>query len=352
MWWPCCTAVVTLVGLFVSLHVAESQSTWPDGAKNVLYIVSDDMRVELPMYGQKHVYAPALSRIAHEGITFGRAYCNQPLCSPSRNSFMTGRRPSHTRIWNFISDFRAVGPHWTTLPGHFKANGYLTLGTGKLYHEGHPSNGDGNLSWSPGALQFSCTHSAAGPPGTYCDPASPTCHVNGTAYAPNPQWCTDDAPLNGSGTGGDAETLSDALHKLKIAGLGWKTTGRPFFLGVGLRKPHLDWRVPAGWLKHYPESSIRVATHPTAQPGRPPVSIHCPYYGASFSRRWAGWGYRGPWTPMRNTTAREMRQFYYAATSYADGLIGELLEALDVAGLRNDTLVVFHSDHGTSCMKS
>lgn len=124
---------------------------------------------------------------AQSGLTFWRAYCNQPVCSPSRNSFMTGRRPSTTKIWNFVSDFRAVGPNWTTLPSHFLRHGYLTLGTGKLYHEGHPDNADGARSWSNVTQQFSCIKSTAGPPGTFCDPSLAPCAVPGSPFAPHPR---------------------------------------------------------------------------------------------------------------------------------------------------------------------
>jgi hypothetical protein len=103
---------------------------------NVLYIVVDDLRIDLPVYGQHHVSAPNLAKLAQESLVFDNAFCNQPVCSPSRNSFLSGRRPSTTKIWNFHSSFRAVGPGWTTLPGHFLSNSYLVLGTGKLFHGG------------------------------------------------------------------------------------------------------------------------------------------------------------------------------------------------------------------------
>jgi iduronate 2-sulfatase len=104
---------------------------------SVLYIVVDDLRIDLPVYGQSQVHAPNLAQLAREGLVFDSAYCNQPVCSPSRNSFMSGRRPSTTKIWNFHGSFRGEGPAWITLPGHFLRHGFLTLGTGKLYHVGY-----------------------------------------------------------------------------------------------------------------------------------------------------------------------------------------------------------------------
>jgi hypothetical protein len=132
-----------------------------------------------------------------------------------------------------LQDFRSVGPNWTTLPGQFLSNGYLTLGTGKLYHEGHPANGDGNRSWSDLPVQFACNKStsSAGGDSTYCDPSMPSCHVPGTASTPNPRWCAIDAPLSGDGIG-DPATLVDATKKLRFAAANRNATGQPFFLGV------------------------------------------------------------------------------------------------------------------------
>eukprot|EP00035_Acanthoeca_spectabilis_P004926 m.108169 g.108169 ORF g.108169 m.108169 type:complete len:550 (+) comp12793_c0_seq7:42-1691(+) len=317
--------------------------------KNFLYIISDDLRAELPPL-HNGVHAPNLAKLSADGLSFDRAYCNQPVCSPSRNSFMSGRRPGTTKVWNFLTSFRAVGPRWTTLPSHFLSNGYLTLGTGKLYHEGQPENGDGNLSWSNVPVQFSCNKSTstAGGASTYCDPAMPSCDVPGTNVTPNPRWCAIDAPLSGDGTG-DPQTLVDAIKKLRFASANRNATGQPFFLGVGFHLPHLDWRVPRGWLDLYPPAqATSPAAYPTAQKLRPPISIHCPYESQHYENLWVGWGYTNPWSPMRNASAQEMRLFYRAATSFMDSMVGDLLQELDNLGLTDDTGIVFHSDHGFS----
>eukprot|EP00039_Didymoeca_costata_P029970 m.27309 g.27309 ORF g.27309 m.27309 type:complete len:560 (-) comp7884_c0_seq1:85-1764(-) len=345
--------VCILLTSLIVFSVAKKQQQRP----NVVYIVIDDLRVELPFYGHKHVHAPNLMKLANESLIFDRAYCNQPVCSPSRNSFMSGRRPSTTRIWNFISDFRAVGPNWTTLPSQFKDSGYLTLGTGKLFHAGHPKNGDGNMSWSNiSGIQFVCNDAGnVGPPGTYCEPSPRSCHVPGSANAPNPRWCAIvNVSLNGSlpsnssiGSFADTDTLNDALLKLDYAVDNKKKTGQPFFLGMGVQKPHLDWRVPAGWLDFYPPlDQTKIAKHPVGQKGRAQVSYHCPYYSNGFKKLWEGWGYKNPWVPIVNKTAQEMRLYYWAATSYMDEIVGTLLNNLEASGFADNTIVAFHSDHG------
>merc|ERR1712224_606092 len=81
---------------------------------------------------------------------FDRAYVQIAVCSPSRNSFLTGRRPDSTRVWNFKWNFRELsnGSQWISLPQAFKKQGYITSGMGKVYHPGEPKNDDVPLSWS------------------------------------------------------------------------------------------------------------------------------------------------------------------------------------------------------------
>ena len=108
----------------------------PPRAMNVLYIVSDDARPEMPSFGQNYVKAPNLAALSARGLTFMNAYCQQSICSPSRNSFMSGKRPQTTRVWNFIDDFRQDFPFHLSFPQYFKQHNYSTTGHGKLYHPG------------------------------------------------------------------------------------------------------------------------------------------------------------------------------------------------------------------------
>ncbi len=125
--------------------------------KNVLFFVADDLRPQLnAAYGHPYMQTPRIDAFTRQSLVFDWAYCNFAICSPSRNSFMTGRAPDRTRVWNFMQDFRhagvdlagAPGANWTSLPEYFKAHGYTTLGHGKLYHPGKPADWDEPLSWS------------------------------------------------------------------------------------------------------------------------------------------------------------------------------------------------------------
>ena len=112
----------------------------PQGAKNVLFIICDDMRPQLGVYGHSFMHTPHIDQLAATGTLFNKAYVQYSFCAPSRNSLMTGRRPDATRVWNFLDNFRrgtsdgdrpVSGSDWTTLPGNFKRNGYFVAGTGK-----------------------------------------------------------------------------------------------------------------------------------------------------------------------------------------------------------------------------
>lgn len=97
--------------------------------RSILYIVVDDLRAELWPFSPSPIHSPQLKALAERGTTFTRAYCQQAVCGPSRNSFMSGRIPDRTRAWNFKTSFRDTinGTSWTSLPGHFKASGYRSL---------------------------------------------------------------------------------------------------------------------------------------------------------------------------------------------------------------------------------
>ena len=111
---------------------------------NILFIAVDDLRPEFGAYGANYVKSPNLDRIAKEGITFNRAYCQQAVCSPTRSSLLTGTRPDTTKVWDLVTHFRDALPDVVTLPQHFKNNGYFVQGMGKIYH----GSLDDPQSWS------------------------------------------------------------------------------------------------------------------------------------------------------------------------------------------------------------
>ena len=101
-------------------------------AKNVLLLISDDMRPDLGVYGAKQMKTPNLDELASRSVVMRRAYVQQAVCSPSRTSMLTGRRPDTTRVHDLIHYWRQVAGNFTTLPQYFKQNGYKTAGIGKV----------------------------------------------------------------------------------------------------------------------------------------------------------------------------------------------------------------------------
>src|SRR5436305_14498534 len=103
---------------------------------NVLFIISDDARPEMGCYGVDKIKTPNIDALAAAGVRFDRAYCQYPLCNPSRTSLLTGRYPVHTGVLDNNTWFGAAHPDWVTLPKYFRQHGYQTLRTGQIFHGG------------------------------------------------------------------------------------------------------------------------------------------------------------------------------------------------------------------------
>src|SRR5215211_683829 len=114
---------------------------------NVLLICVDDLKPMLGCYGDSGVKSPNIDALAGRGVQFNRAYCNQAVCSPSRNALLTSLRPTRLGIYDLATNFRVSMPDAVTLPQYFKQNGYRTEGMGKIFHRGH-GNGEDAASWS------------------------------------------------------------------------------------------------------------------------------------------------------------------------------------------------------------
>ena len=119
----------------------------PPNAKNVVFVPMDDQRPEFAEGFGRPTHTPAMDRLSREGTTFTRAFANFAWCAPSRNSFMSGRRPDTTKAWDFEHHFRESLPNCTSLPEAFKDAGFWTTGVGKLYHPDLPPNAD-PISWT------------------------------------------------------------------------------------------------------------------------------------------------------------------------------------------------------------
>jgi iduronate 2-sulfatase len=316
------TSFLTLVFLVASTltfaEVAVRSAAALPAAKpkyNVVLIASDDLRPTLGCYGNDIVKTPNIDRLASRGIRFDRAYTQFPLCNPSRTSLLTGRYPTQTGVMNNELYFRALHPEFVSLPQHFKANGYVTLRSGKIFHGGI----DDTEAWTEGGEPRGFT--GAQRPPSNADSAQRIAH--------------SDRIVTLEGNGENSEDYRMASRAIALLE---KYKGQPFFLAIGSAKPHSPPAAPKKFFDLYdPEKlplPVDFATRPMAPPGFPEVSV---------ARRNTDLFIGRDASPAE---AREMIRAYYASVSFMDEQVGRVIEALDRLKLREKTIIVFWGDHG------
>jgi uncharacterized sulfatase len=316
------TAVFVLFAWLASVTTASAQTDRqqrPGGRPaNVLLIMADDLNNDLGAYGHKIVKTPNLDRLAARGVRFDRAYTQFPLCSPSRVSLLTGRRPDTTRVHDLVTDFRTVLPDVVTLPQAFKRAGYVSARVGKIYHYGNPgqigtSGLDDPASWDA-VINPRGVDKDEEPLVTNLTPARGL----GSALAYYASPASDEAHTDGKVA---AETIA-LLEKYK---------DRPFFIGAGFYRPHCPFIAPRKYFDLYPVDRI-------------PAPAFTPNDLEGFPR--AAWFTSPPNWDVGSDGLREAIRAYYASISFLDANVGRVLDALERLGLREHTLVVFMSDHG------
>lgn len=306
------TLVLGVVAAVVTSHAASRP--------NVLFIVIDDLRPQLGCYGDTVAFTPNLDRLAARGTVFERAYAQQAVCNASRQSVLSGRRPDTLRVWDLKTVFRDTSPDVVSLPEHFKRNGYFTLAYGKIYHDGLPDP----KSWSVPA-QFEAITKRE----NYRLPENRVLHkgqkMAATEFVDEP---ADAYP--------DGKVAAGAMAALEILA---SESNRPFFLAVGIRKPHLPFTAPKKYWDLYEKRKIPPVARASAPPGAPAIALHD---GVEL-RGYADQPKSGSWTQQQIET---LRRGYYAAISFADAQIGRVLDTLDRTGLAKNTVVVVWGDHG------
>jgi arylsulfatase A-like enzyme len=273
---------------------------------NILFIAVDDLNHWVGYLNRNaQSSTPNIDRLASRGVRFTHSYCAAPVCNPSRAALMSGLRPYTSGVYQNDDDWRTVIPAELTLITTFRRAGYYTAGAGKIYHEGWPRRSE----WDDYLETSGKDPQPTGDKG-----------VGGIRFAPLD--CND-----------------DDLREWKIVGYGIdqlaKNHDRPFLLTLGLHKPHMPWNVPRKYYEMHPLDKIEL----------PPVKADdladVPPSGVRMAKP------SGDHRAIREAGRwKEAIQGYLAAISYADAMIGRLIDALDASRYRDNTIVVLWGDHG------
>lgn len=289
---------------------------------NVLFIAIDDLRPELGCYGNSKVVSPNIDGLAEQGILFENNYCQVPVCGASRSSLLTGLRPTEDRFKNKGDLPCKAVPGIATMPEHFKNNGYHVAGLGKIFHK-----------------TLGCSEVWSKPP------YSPPFTGNWRNYQldeskkiaqANQGWGPPTEAAEGDDlTYQDGHIAKNAIQELRYLG----KDNKPFFLAVGLNKPHTPFTAPKKYWDLIDVNELRLANNQYLPENAPDDAI----YKSGEQRAYTGVPNTGE---ISDSLQLHLIHGYYACLAYADHLVGKILHELEAQGLVKNTIVVLWGDHG------
>ena len=290
-----------------AIFAAPAQPSGSGGPLNVLFVASDDLNRCVGCYGHPIVKSPNLDRLAARGVRFERAYCNYPVCNPSRASFLSGRRPDSTGVVDNVTPTRAVLKDAVMLPEHFRNHGYRALKVGKIFHTG--DNFEDPRCWDVDIREDA---TAKNPPKAQI---LRTCGERGIILKAN-----DEDTWDGFVARKAVELMEQAVRERL-----------PFFVAAGFRRPHAPYIAPEKYFALYDASKLKPRLGPRGHTTNiPPLALTYKNGDPAFPTDQAG----------------ETIAAYYASISFMDAQVGVLLAALDRLRQWERTVVVFVSDHG------
>ncbi len=304
--WNTCRTVRLVAALWLAGGLCFSAHAKPAGKLNVLFIVSDDLNTEVGVYGSI-VKTPGLEKLAARSVKFDRAYCNYPVCNPSRTSFLSGLRPDTTGVVDNATPTRAFLKNAVMLPEYFRKHGYQTLKIGKIFHTGNDH--EDPRSWDTDIREHA------------------------TSKTPPPEHV-----LREFGERGlilkvpDQMTWEYLVATQAVAFLEKAVTdGKPFFVAAGFRRPHAPYAAPQKYFDMYDVSKLKPRVGP-------------PGHVANIPRLALTYNLGDPALPVDKAPAT--MNAYYASVSFMDAQLGIILDAMDRMKLWDSTVVVFIGDHG------
>ena len=304
----------TILLLLPSAHAVEKP--------NVLFLICDDLNCDLACYGHAQVKTPNIDRLAARGLLFQNTFCQYPLCGPSRASLMTGLYPDQTGMQANGIRLRERLPTVVSMSQMFRNNGWHATRIGKIYHYNVPAD-----IGTPGHDDPDSWDDTFNPRGRDKDEEKSIFTLKNGQYGATLSWLAAD--------GKDAEQTDGIAATEAIARMRrFQSEKQPFFLAVGLYRPHTPYVAPKSYFDLYPVAKIPLPTVPAGYeatlpaPALKTIRVHKEQIN------------------LDPALARQAIQAYHASISFADAQIGRILDALDQSGLAANTIVVFTSDHG------
>ncbi len=309
---------------------------------NVLFIVCDDLNVQLSAAGYHRVPTPRLEAFGNESITFNRAYCQYPVCGPSRASMLSGLYPESTGVVSNTADIRDTRPGTVSLPQRFRDSGYWTAAVGKIFHNEKMQPKD--LAWHEYHMFQNDTHGLEVDARREFEAARGSIEKRENRKEWRAFLSAYSKQTRGQTPPGYGPTdLEDAGHRdgknaRKVAA--WLESGangdKPFFIACGIHKPHVPFLAPQKYFDQFPIEDIEY------EPMRRNDWADIPKKAASH--RYVAFGFE--FEKEDDALRREYIQAYHACIAFIDAQLGIVFDALKESGLWEDTIVVFTSDHG------
>lgn len=295
---------------------------------NVLFLMSDDLNTNISPYGDPIAKTPNMDKLFDQGVRFDRAYCSATTCIPSRTAILTGQRPQTTGVYGPKPEeniyYTQRFPDLVTLPMLFKDNGYRVIQIGKI----SDTRNDDPAMWSESYkknLRFHENYNEL--PTRNGAQIQKRVDENSWFYA---YWA--EVEVDNEELLGDGAMATEACEMIKELA---KNPDKPFFLGVGFKSPHVDFSAPQAYYDLYRDVDFDFKHD----------------YDSKIKPR-QDW-YIGYENLFENTDAFISSEFrpgamraYYACTSFVDAQVGKVLQALQDAGLAENTIIVFAGDHG------
>ena len=317
--------ILSLVLVFLSFKTTKEneEKYTASKKKNILFIMVDDLRPELNIYGENKISSPHIDALAKSGVVFNRAYSNVPVCGASRASLLTGIRPTSKRFLRYNASIKKEAPNVLNLVKHLHNEGYTTISNNKITHLKYDIE-EWDEEWYPSSKKWR----------NYITEENILLESNGKhGYAYESPDVDDDAY-------NDGETANKSIEDLKKL----KEAGKPFFLAVGFVKPHLPFNAPKKYWDLYDFNKIELPKNNQFQANVPNRARHL--WGEL--RYYKDIPKKGQ---VSNEMAKKLIHGYYASVSYVDAQVGKLIKGLDDLGMRENTTIILVGDHGWSLME-